>query len=101
MATTNLDPPPYLAPITSDRQASFLGPDWIRWLGQLFGAVQNSAQQIGSPVSRSSQGAAIASVPIPLPAIGNGPYRLTGYLQVTSPDGVSSSVGLSFGWTKN
>lgn len=100
MATTTLDPPPYAAPITEDRPAK-LGADWIRWFGQLFGAVQSSAQQIGSMVTLTNQSAAVSTTAIPLPAIGNGPYRLTGYLQVTTPDGAASSVGLVFGWQKN
>lgn len=100
MATTTLDPPPYAAPIAEDKPAK-LGADWIRWFGQLFGAVQSSAQQIGSMVTRTNQSAAITTTAIPLPVIGNGPYRLTGYLQVTTPDGAASSVGLVFGWQKN
>lgn len=101
MATTILDPPPYAAPVTADRLTSVASAEYTRWLGQLFNAVQSSAQQIGSPVNLPNRSAAIATTAIPLPSIGNGPYRLTGYLQVTSPDGVSSSVGLMFGWTKN
>lgn len=100
MATTTLDPPPYAAPVTENSPDTYAA-DWIRWFGQLFGAVQSAAQQIGSPVSLTNQSAAIPTTALPLPAIGNGPYRLTGYLQVTSPDAVSSSVGLIFGWTNN
>lgn len=100
MATTTLDPPPYAAPVSEDSRATFAA-DWVRWFGQLFGAVQSSAQQIGSMVTRTNQSAAITTTAIPLPSIGNGPYRLTGYLQVTTPDGAASSVGLIFGWQKN
>ena len=96
MAT--LSPIPQEAPWTSDRE-SYIPGDWLRWLYELVNLVQAGAQQIGSSVNLTNQNAAIASTPVPLPALANGLYRLSWYARVTAADGVSSSLGVTFTWT--
>src|SRR5262245_1405426 len=98
MPAITFDPPPYDGSITNEKFYT-LGPQFIRWFGQLFGIIQAAAIRLGSTLVLTNRNAAIATTPIPLPALGGGPYRLTGILQVTAVDGVSSSVGLVFGWT--
>ena len=96
MAT--LSPIPVQAPWTTDRD-TYIPGDWLRWLYELVAIVSSGAQQIGSTVNLTNQSAAIASTPVPLPALANGLYRLSWYARVTAADGVSSSLGVSFTWT--
>ena len=96
MAT--LSPIPVEAPWTTDRD-TYIPGDWLRWFYELVAIVTAGAQQIGSTVNLTNQSAAIATTPVPLPALANGLYRLSWYARITVADGVSSSMGVSFSWT--
>lgn len=96
-----LDPPPTIAPVTSDRSTSLMSSDWMRWVLALRSIVNVQAQQIGSTVNLTQQSATVAATSIPLPALSNGNYRVSYYLEKTTADGVSSSTQVTIGWTHN
>ena len=94
----NLQLPPTIAPISSTDPNSIVGPDWLRWFLSLLGIVNSQAQQIGSTISKTNQNGSINATALPIPALANGNYRVSYYLEKTQADGVSSSTMVTIGW---
>ena len=79
--------------------ARYFTREWRNFFLGLQNVGQASPQILGTPVRRPNQHAAIVTTPLTLPAISNGLYRLSVYQQVTTVDGVSSSLTTTLGWT--
>jgi hypothetical protein len=77
-----------------------LSKDFGNWLQSSI--VQNvaSAPTTFPRSSLSNQSGGVAPTPIPLPSLAAGTYRISYYLRKTVPDGVSSSLTITFGWTE-
>jgi hypothetical protein len=96
------DPIPDKAPVTADRQDSYVSPDWYRWLFKnVYGAIGSATQQVGTTLNLLAQHASISATALSLPVLQNGPYRVTSYMRVTAPDGAGSSFQLQIGWTES
>lgn len=73
--------------------------DWFIWLSQeLVSRVQKCSQVIKVPSALTGQSAAIGTTTLLTVATAT-IYRASGYLAITTADGVSSSVALTFRWT--
>ena len=71
---------------------------WLRFLNTL-GALLNTAANRISFVGLAGQNSALGGTPL-LPTIANtGTYRLSYYMRVTTPAGVSSSLQITLAWT--
>lgn len=74
---------------------------WGTWLRDLRQQVDAAAAQTIAPVSRTGQTASIGTTPLETGSLAPGLYRLTYSVQVTTAAGVSSSIQVTFGWTRN
>ena len=72
----------------------------VRWLNLLRTGLGNAAQRIGL-VNITTQSAAIAATDIPTPTLEEGLYRTSFSLRITRAASVSSSAGVTIGWTFN
>jgi hypothetical protein len=95
-----IDPIPDREPLI-EQGTSYIDGIWYRWLSVLRNLGANSTGQTGSTLVKTGQHAAITTTSLVLPALTNATYRVSGYLRVTTPDGVSSSVQLTLGWTES
>lgn len=71
-----------------------------RW-NALQGRVQRVPYLAGDPISRAGQGASILATPLVLDTVPAGLYEVRWYARVTTPDGVSSSLQVTIGWTES
>lgn len=83
------------------RDPFYMALAWIRWLLDVLVPAIQAAPQIKRTVSLVTQSAAIGATAIPLGALAAGTYRIGYYARVTSPDGVSSSLTVTLGWTES
>lgn len=78
----------------------YLAKSWIRWfLDVLLPALQNAPQVKATKDYPSTTSGSIVATSIGVLTAGT--YRVSYYLRVTSPDGVSSSVAVTIGWTES
>lgn len=70
-----------------------------RW-NDLTQRVEQAAYRVGNPVSLAQQNASIGATPLGSAALGAGLYRVSWYARITTPDGVSSSLTVTVGWTE-
>lgn len=77
-----------------------MSQDLYLWLFQLAGLTQAGTGLVGNAVQLLNQSAAIGSTPMALPALNAGLYGVSFYAAVTSPAGVSSTLGdFTVSWT--
>jgi hypothetical protein len=76
----------------------FITEEWTRWLTAVVNAIGAAAQKVGT-VGLTTQGAAIASTPIPTPALGSGLYRVSVYARITQAATTSSALTVTVDWT--
>jgi hypothetical protein len=99
--TPRIDAPAFQDPIV-DRDGR-MSSELFNWFQiQLIPAIEQAPRTSGGggpAVSLSAQSAAIAPTSIPLGVVSTGMYRVTTYLRVTTPAGVSSSVTPVIGFT--
>lgn len=70
-----------------------------RW-NNLANRLGQSAYLIGDPLSLSGQHASIGARPITTQTLAAGIYRVGWTAHITTPDGVSSSLTVTIGWTQ-
>ena len=98
--------PPYRAPLVEalDPQAArrlpslLMGFRWVQWLSALVDRI-DLAPRRDARVTRTAQGAAIGTTPIPRGSTPAGRYQLAYYLRVTTVAGVSAEAQLTLTWT--
>lgn len=93
---SQLDPQPSLALIA---EKGAVTPDWFRWFYEIYTLLVSSVQAIGNAINLVGQGASIGSTTIALPSLQNGLYQIVWYARVMVPDGVSSSLAVTIGFT--
>lgn len=77
-----------------------LGSDFYLWLFALANLVQSSGKLVGTALALTGQKAAIGTTPLVLPALTAGFYRVSFYARVTTPAGVTSTLGgFTLTWT--
>jgi len=81
------------------RDPFFISKSWLLWVQDaLVSRVQN-APELRTAVVLTAQNAAIGATPIPLASVNAGRYRISFFARITTPDGVSSSLTISIGFT--
>lgn len=70
-----------------------------RW-NDLVKRLQSAAYNVAPPVALSDQHASIVATPVTTATLAAGLYRVSWYARVTTPDGVSSSLTVTLGWTE-
>lgn len=91
--TLRVAPPPFNDPLVEENR--FMSSEFFNWLQiVLLPAIEQTPTVFGTtpPLSVTGQTAAIALTALPLGEVTTGVYRVSVYLRITSPDGVSSSV---------
>jgi len=83
-----------------DRQSPFfIARSWLLWLQDAVISRVQSAPDLRTAIILTGQTAAIGATPLPLASVTAGRYRIAFYTRVTTPDGVSSSLTITLGWT--
>lgn len=81
---------------------------WLDWIiapaaGGTYGlqqAIQATIYRPIDPVVLTGQNAAIVTKPFPLGTLPGGPYRVSWFLKVVTPDGAGSSATVTIGFTR-
>lgn len=76
----------------------YLRQEWVNWFQSLKDAIDAAAQKRGG-VTLTAQGAAIATVAVPTPALTAGLYRVSYYARITRAGTLSSSLTVTVSWT--
>lgn len=110
MAIPSLSAPPIQAPVVEgigpraggsveDQVRGLMTKGWQDWV-QAFLARLNATQRLIKTTSFDTKSASIGTTPLPLPALGQGTYRVSIELWVTTPATVNSSVSVTIGATE-
>jgi hypothetical protein len=81
------------------REPWYISRAWLLWLQDAVVARVQQAPELRTAVVLTGQTAAIGATPLPLASVNAGRYRIAWYARVTTPDGVSSSLTITLGWT--
>ncbi len=81
-----------------DPETGLFVPRLLTWFRNLRQQVDSTPSQVATPVEASNQSAAIGTTPIPTDPLAPGNYRVSGYIRITVPAGVSSSVACAIAW---
>ena len=73
---------------------------FLRYLESQDNLIGAAASNIGQ-ASSTSGAASVSTTPITTQAISNGVYRVSWYLEIQTPAGVSSSLDITIAWTSN
>lgn len=73
---------------------------FIRYFESQDNLIGAAASNIGQ-ASSTSGAASVSTTPITTQAISNGVYRVSWYMEVVTPAGVSSSLDITIAWTSN
>lgn len=83
-------------------QGGLVRVPFLTWFRDLKAQAQAATQAVPSGIVRlTGQHASIVTTPIPTASLTAGLYRVSWYLQVTTPAGVSSDTTLTLTWTRN
>lgn len=96
MAETISTPPLFTEIVDKNRRIT---SRWYEWLIDAVVARVNQGAQLLATVSLANQTAAVTVTSFAVGTLSAGLYRLTWYLRIMTPDGVSSSVTVSLGYT--
>ena len=81
------------------RDPFYLAKSWLLWLQEAVVTRVQNAPELRTAVVLTAQNAAIGATPIPLATVTAGRYRVSYFARITTPDGVSSSLTISIGFT--
>ena len=87
--------------VPSRRDPFFIAKSWLLYVQDALAARVQQAPAILTSVALTNQSASIGATPIPLRSVSAGLYRVSVYLRITTPAGVSSSVTVSIGWIES
>lgn len=87
--------------IPSRRDPFYIAKGWINWIFQSLIPRVEAAPQVLKVVDLTAQAAAIPATPIPLPVLAAGQYRVSWYVQITTPASIASATQITIGWTFN
>lgn len=79
-------------------RSPYLSQEIVDWLLEQQRRANDSPEQLGT-VTLTAQGAAIATTPVPMPALTAGYYRVSVYTRITRAATTSSSLTVTIGWT--
>ncbi len=81
--------------VGNDQRMTYRWYTYFRGQGQL---IDQGPTRIGSPIALANQSTSIGTTSITSETLTAGLYRVTYYLRVTTPDGVTSSIRLNLAW---
>lgn len=90
-----------LKPGQTDPNMGKMNEVWIPWFNNFTSSIQGIAKQVATPVSLTAQTDSVALTPIPSGTLAQGLYRATFFMKVNVAAGVSSSITVSFAFTRN
>lgn len=95
----SVPPVPIRNPVVNPTDGTF-NDKIVRFLNELRKLLSSAAQQLGL-VTLENQGAAVSTTSIPTPDLVGGLYRVSFSGRITQAATVSSSLGVTLGWTTN
>ena len=81
------------------REPRYMARSWLLWLQDVLVTRVQTAPELRTAVVLTAQNAAIGATPIPLASVNAGRFRISFFARVTTPDGVSSSLTITLGFT--
>lgn len=81
------------------REPWYISKSWLLWLQDAVVTRVQQAPELRTAVVLTGQHAAIGATPLPLASVTAGRYRISFYSRITTPDGVSSALTITLGWS--